>query len=145
MEILKHTHSGLRWLVLISLVIAIVNAFGKMNGLNAFTARDKKYGLLALIFSHLQFSLGLVLYFISPRVVFSGAVMKDSVLRFFLVEHVCLMTTAVLLITLGYSKSKRAALDSKKFKTTFWFFLIGLILILIGIPWPFQNYGTGWF
>ena len=116
-----------------------------MNGSYSFTAKDKKLGLFALIFTHIQFLMGLVLYFLSPKVVFSGEAMKDSVLRFFLVEHISLMTLAVVLITIGYSKSKSTALDAKKFKSTFWFFVIGLLLILAGIPWPFQNYGTGWF
>lgn len=145
MEILRHAHSGLRWLVLIFLVLAIINAVGKMNRTKAFTQKDKKLGLFALIFTHVQFLIGLGLYFISPKVVFSGAAMSDSLLRFFLVEHISLMTLAVVLITIGYSKSKRASLDAKKFKLIFWFFFIGLILILAGIPWPFQNYGARWF
>ncbi|MEM1406776.1 MAG: cytochrome B [Bacteroidota bacterium] len=145
MEILRHAHSGLRWLVLIFLFLAIVNAIGKMNGSKTFTTKDKKLGLFALIFTHTQFLLGIILYFLSPKVVFSGIAMKDSVLRFYLVEHLSLMTLAVVLITIGYSKSKKASTDSKKLKLIFGFFLVGLILILAGIPWPFQNYGTGWF
>ena len=125
--------------------MAIINAIGKVNGSKSFGTGDRKLGLFALIFTHTQFLLGLILYFISPKVLFSGAAMKDSVLRFFLVEHISLMLIAVVLITIGYSKTKRAATDSKKFKLTFWFYLIGLILILAGIPWPFQNYGTNWF
>lgn len=145
MEILRHAHSGLRWLVLIFLFLAIVNAIGKMNGSKTFTTKDKKLGLFALIFTHTQFLLGIILYFLSPKVVFSGIAIKDSVLRFYLVEHLSLMTLAVVLITIGYSKSKKASTDSKKLKLIFGFFLVGLILILAGIPWPFQNYGTGWF
>lgn len=116
-----------------------------MNGSKTFTTKDKKLGLFALIFTHTQFLLGIILYFLSPKVVFSGIAMKDSVLRFYLVEHLSLMTLAVVLITIGYSKSKKASTDSKKLKLIFGFFLVGLILILAGIPWPFQNYGTGWF
>lgn len=145
MELLKHAHSGLRWLVLLGLLAAIINAAGKMNGTRSFSATDRKLGLFALIFTHIQFVIGLILYFISPKVVFSGAAMKDSVLRFFLVEHITIMLIAVILITVGYSKAKRADAIGKKFKLTFWFYLVGLVLILLGIPWPFQNYGTGWF
>ena len=77
--------------------------------------------------------------------VFPGIAVKDSVLRFFLVEHLSLMALALVLIAIGYSKSKKASADSKKFKLIFGFFLVGFILILAGISWPFQNYGTGWF
>ncbi len=145
MEILRHTHSGLRWLVLIALIAAIVNAIGKTNGSRAFGEKDRKLGLFALVFTHLQFITGLVLYFTSPKVMFSGAAMKDSVLRFFLVEHISLMIIAIILITIGYSKSKRATDDGKKFRFILIFYLVGLILLLVGIPWPFQNYGAGWF
>lgn len=145
MEILRHAHSGLRWFVLIALILAIINAIGKTNGLKPFTDKDKKLGLFALIFTHLQFVIGLLLYFMSPKVVFAAASMKSDVLRFFLVEHALLMLIAVVLITIGYSRAKRAATDAKKFKSILIFYLIGLILILVGIPWPFIDYGAAWF
>lgn len=145
MEILRHAHSGLRWFVLIALILAIVNAVGKTNGSKPFTDKDKKYGLFGLIFTHLQFLIGLVLYFTSPKVVFAASAMKSDVLRFFLVEHIAIMLVAVVLITIGYSKSKRAETDGKKFKSILIFYLIGLILILAGIPWPFMDYGASWF
>lgn len=145
MEILRHAHSGLRWLVLISLIIAIVNAVGKTSGQVAFTDKDKKINLFALIFTHIQLLIGLVLYFISPKVIFSSEAMKSDVLRFFLVEHSLLMIIAVILITIGYSRSKKALDAGKKFKSVLIFYLLGLILMLIGIPWPFMDYGTSWF
>lgn len=145
MEILRHAHSGLRWLVLISIIIAIINAIGKTGGQKAFTDKDKKTGLFALIFTHLQLLLGLLLYFTSPKVVFSSEAMKSDVLRFFLVEHSLLMLIAVALITIGYSRSKRALEPGKKFKSILIFYVLGLLLMLIGIPWPFMDYGTSWF
>ncbi|MEP2772760.1 MAG: cytochrome B [Fulvivirga sp.] len=143
-DILRHAHSGLRWLVLIALLVAIVSAFSK-KGKSPYTAGDKKLALIALIFTHLQLVIGFILYFISPKVVFDGAAMKDSVLRFYLVEHMALMLVAIVLITIGYSKAKRLTDDSKKFAKIGWFYLIGLILILISIPWPFRNLGGSWF
>lgn len=145
MEALRHAHSGLRWLVLIALIIAIVNAIGKTSGKVSFTDKDKKIGLFALIFTHIQLLIGLVLYFTSPKVVFSGEAMKSDVLRFFLVEHSLLMLVAVVLITIGYSRSKKAVEAGKKFKSVLIFYLIGLILMLAGIPWPFMDYGASWF
>ncbi|MTI22587.1 cytochrome B [Fulvivirga sp. RKSG066] len=142
-DILRHAHSGLRWLVLIALVIAIFNAFSKKG--KPFTSGDKKLSLFALIFTHLQFVIGLILYFVSPKVVFAGTSMKSEVLRFYLVEHSLIMILAIVLITIGYSKAKRATIDAKKFKTIGIFYLIGLLLILAGIPWPFRDLGAGWF
>ena len=142
---LVHTHSGLRWVVLVLLLAAIFNALTKMGGKASYTNKDKRLGLFALIFSHLQLVIGLILYFVSPRVVAFGDAMGDKVLRFFAVEHLTMMIIALTLITIGYSRAKRKASDAGKFSTTFWFYLIGLLVMLAGIPWPFMQYGTGWF
>jgi hypothetical protein len=144
-QLLVHTHSGLRWFVLLTLIVAIFNSFGKTNGSRAFTNRDKRLALMALIFVHLQLILGLILYGISPLVQFTTDAMKDSVLRFYLVEHISMMLLATVLITIGYSRAKRALDEGKKFRNILVFFLLGLILILIGIPWPFRIPVAGWF
>lgn len=142
---LVHSHSGLRWLVLIFLLAAIVNAGTKMGGKATYTDKDKRLGLFALIFTHLQIVIGAILYFVSPKVVSFSAAMSDKVLRFFAVEHLTMMLIGAVLITIGYSRAKRKADATGKFKTTFWFYLLGLLAILAGIPWPFLNYGSAWF
>lgn len=141
---LVHAHSGLRWVVLVLLLVAIFNAFSKKSS-GQWTAKDKKITLFAMIFTHIQLVIGLVLYFISPLVQFSEGFMKNPIYRFYSVEHISLMLIAIALITVGYSKSKRAATDAKKFGAVATFYLIGLILILVSIPWPFRDLGAGWF
>ncbi|GHE59211.1 MULTISPECIES: cytochrome B [Roseivirga] len=141
---LLHAHSGLRWVVLILLIAAIFNAFGKKNG-GVWTAKDKKITLFAMVFTHIQLVLGIILYFMSPKVQFVEGFMQNPVYRFFAVEHITLMIIAIALITIGYSKAKRAATDAKKFGAVATFYLVGLILILASIPWPFRNLGSGWF
>ncbi len=144
-DILKSAHSGLRWIVLLALLIAIVNSFGKTKGGITYANKDKRKALFGLIFTHLQFVLGLVLYFVSPKVVFAASSMKSDVMRFYLVEHLALMLVAVVLITVGYSRAKRTSLDGKKFKSILVYYLLGLLLILIAIPWPFRDLGGGWY
>ena len=145
-QFLEKFHSGMRWIVLIMLVLAIVNALLKMRSKSAFGPTDKKWGLFALISTHIQFLVGLVLYFISPWVQFGANTMKETAIRFYTVEHITIMILAIVLITVGYSKSKRQTEDHKKFKTLFTFFVIGLLLILAGIPWPFREaLGAGWY
>jgi predicted acyltransferase len=79
-------------------------------------------------------------------VVFSEAWMKNASQRFYGMEHLLLMLLAIVLITIGSAKAKRASTDEKKFKTTYLFFTLGLVLILAGIPWPFREaLGGGWF
>lgn len=143
---LTHAHSGLRWLLLIALLYAIFNAFKKWQSGATYRESDRKAGLYAFILSHIQLLIGLVLYFISPKVgSFSGEVMKEPVARFFTVEHMSMMILGIILISIGYIRAKKQTADTKKFKTTFIFYLIGLIVILSRIPWPFQQYGAGWF
>ena len=144
-NILKHAHSGWRWVVLALLIYAIFNAFTKWRSGQSFEDKDRKTNLFAMVSVHIQLLLGFVLYFMSPSVQFSSATMKDSMLRFFTVEHLVMMLIAVILITIGNSMSKKALEDTIKFKKTFTYYLIGLIIILAGIPWPFRGFGNGWF
>ena len=82
----------------------------------------------------------------SPKVHAIGeSVMKEPVARFFAVEHLAMMIIGIILISIGHIKAKKAADDTQKFKTTFIFFTIGLLVILSRIPWPFQQYGASWF
>lgn len=142
---LVHAHSGLRWVVLILLVFAIYNAFSKKGNGAEWTEKDKKVTLFAMIFTHIQLLIGLVLYFQSQYVQFSDGFMKNPIYRFYSVEHIFTMLVAIALITVGYSKSKKAAESAKKFKSVATFYLIGLILILAGIPWPFRIETAAWF
>ena len=144
-EGLKHAHSGIRWIFLALLIYAVINAFLKWRGNKPFTEGDRKVGLFTFITSHIQLLLGLILYFISPKVgAMNAEVMKNATARFFTVEHITMMLLAIILISIGYSGAKRAADSTAKFKKTFIFFLIALILVLVAIPWP-PKHGAAWF
>ncbi|MDQ3109993.1 MAG: cytochrome B [Bacteroidota bacterium] len=148
-NIIHHAHSGLRWVALLLLLLTIFKAFSGMSGNKVFTAGDKKLALFTLISVHLQLVLGLLLYanlVMTAGFTFSAS-MKDPLMRFFSVEHIATMIIAIALITIGYSKAKRATSDRGKFKTIAIFFTIGLILILAMIPWPFMAKFAGfkWF
>ena len=140
---LLHIHSGLRWLVLLFLLVAIFKALGGKfyKSYSAGTGINR----LAMIMAHLQLIVGFVMYFISPKVIFAGSAMKDSILRFFLVEHVLLMIIAIVLITIGFLRFKRTTSYDKKINSILIYYTIGLLLILAAIPWPFRIPGSGWF
>lgn len=132
--------------MLILLLSAIVGAFRGWRKNAPHSEMDKKVGMFAMIAFHLQWTFGLILYFISPKVVFVEGFMKSTMLRFYAMEHIVAMTIAFVLITVGYSKSKKAEEDKKKFKHKFVFYTIALIIILASIPWPFRTeLGGGWF
>lgn len=145
-EMLVHTHSGLRWIVLLLMLMAIIKGFSGWNGQKKFSAGDKKVALFAMVSFHTQFLIGLILYFVSPVVTFSEGFMKIPVLRFYAVEHISLMVLAMIFITIGYSKSKKAVEDQGKFRKIAIWYLLTLILVLAAIPWPFrESLGGGWF
>jgi glucose uptake protein GlcU len=140
---LVHAHSGLRWVALVLLVAAVVVAIGKWQGRSGYTDGNRKLYLFTLIAVHTQLLIGLVLYFISPKVDFSQ--MSDKLYRFYTVEHTTGMLIAIILITIGYSRSKRATDAVTKQRLVGIFYGIGLLLILASIPWPFRIPGAGWF
>lgn len=125
-----HAHSGLRWLVLIFLVIAIIKSFAGWFGKKDYNKSDNLIALLLLSFTHTQMIIGVVLYFISEKIVAIGDAMKDSVLRFWAMEHGVTMLIAIALITIGRVKSKKATESVDKFKKGAIFYTIAFILIL---------------
>jgi NAD/NADP transhydrogenase beta subunit len=130
-------HSGWAYLALLLLVFAVVNSFIGMSSKKEFTAKDRKIALFALMGTHLQLLVGLILYFVS-EVGFkqlSGAAMKNSELRLTVLEHPLINIIAIALITIGWIKHKKATTGEAKFKSIAIFFVLGLVLILIRIPW----------
>lgn len=136
---LQHTHSDVRWLVLVTAFVAIVIPF--LNKNTEIGKKDKFPALAFLIMCDVQLLMGLLLYFFySPFGVeaFSQGmkyVMKTGEVRKIAVEHFVLMLGAVILVHIGYAKLKKAT-DKPKFnKIGLIYFGIALILILAGIPW----------
>jgi len=71
--------------------------------------------------------------------------MKDSMNRFYAVEHISMMIIAIALITVGYSRGKKQEESKRKYKTVAIFYGLGLLIIFAMIPWPFmKEFGT-WF
>lgn len=132
-------HSWARWLVLILLVVAIVNSLRGLAARASWIPNDNRISLWAVSATHLQFLLGLILYFISPFVqqAFAQmpAAMKDKDLRFWAVEHLVGMLIAVALVTIGRARIKRAATNIGKHRAQLIFFGIALVIILASIPW----------
>jgi hypothetical protein len=147
---LLHLHSLLRWIILILLMINIVRHFTASN--QPFTASDKKLGLFLMIAAHTTLLLGLYQWFTGPwgltniQNIGMGAAMKDSVSRFWAVEHFTGMVIGIILITLGKTVAKKPFADAVKHKRTAILFTLALVIILLTIPWPFRaGIGRPWF
>lgn len=133
---LQHLHSFLAYPVLLLLIITVLVALSKVAGKKPYGGL-KKLALITLIFTHTQFLVGIINYFVSPYGVknFSGENMGNSTARLLMLEHPLMMLIAIILITIGNAKAKKATTDAQKSKTILIFFGIGLILILSRIPW----------
>lgn len=140
---LVHAHSGLRWIALLLLVAAVATAFSRWQSRADFTESNRKLYLFTLVSVHIQLVLGLIMYFMSPKV--DTSMISDKLYRFYTVEHLVGMLIAIALVTVGYSRSKRQRVAVNKHKTVAIFMGLGLLLILASIPWPFRIPGAGWF
>jgi uncharacterized membrane protein YozB (DUF420 family) len=133
-------HSYLRWAVLILGIMAILKGIKGSNSGNPFTDSDRKSGLFFLISVHTQLLIGLILYvFLSPitQAAFAdfGAAMKNPAIRFIAVEHITVNIIAAILVTVAYSKNKKAIADTKKHKNAWLLYGLALALIVSRIPW----------
>lgn len=137
-------HSLFRWLVLIVLLYVLYKAYSGWVSRKTFSTSDNSARVWTIILVHIEFLLGLWLYFISPAIAFFRSNFKEAVqqkdIRFFGMEHSIMMLVAVVLITIGSAKAKRKTSDTAKFKTLAIWFTIGLIIMLISIPWPFSPF-----
>lgn len=137
-------HSLFRWLVLISLLVSIVIAWRGWQRRRAFSPLHNSLRHWTATIVHIQLLLGLWLYFISPITGFFLQNFREAVkirdVRFFGMEHIVMMLIAVVIITIGSAKAKRRATDQEKFKTMTLWFLVGLIIIFLSIPWGFSPF-----
>ena len=128
-------HSGWAYLALLLLVVAVINAAIGMTSKKEFTPKDRKIALLGLIATHIQLVVGLILYFVSPLGLASFGQMAESDIRIPSMEHPLINIIAIALITIGWSKHKKAATTEAKFKSITIFYGLGLLLIFSRIPW----------
>lgn len=128
-------HSGWAYLALLLLLVVVFNSVLGISSKREFTAKDRKIALFGLIATHLQLLVGLILYFVSPLGSAAFGQMKDAALRLTSLEHPLTNIIAIILITVGWSKHKKAENSQAKFKSLTVFYGLGLFLILIRIPW----------
>jgi hypothetical protein len=127
---LFHTHSLLRYLILIGLIVVIVKALLGLINKQPYGQLDNKLGLYLFIFTHTQLLIGLILYFVSPFVKFGPETMSDKTTRYWTVEHITAMVIAIVLITLARTTSKRMADDISKHRRMFIFNGLALVVIV---------------
>jgi len=130
---LLHLHSGFRYVVMVFLLAAILVAFVGWFGKKSYTDGNRKLNLFTMISAHTQFLIGLILYFVSPYVQFTSVTMKDTTLRYWTMEHLVMMLFAIVLITVGHSRSKKIVLHDAKFRAVAIAYSLALLVIVAAI------------
>ncbi len=138
-ETIQMLHSYWAYFVLFILIVAVANAIIGFTTNKKFVAKDLRISLFALIFTHLQLVIGLILYFVSPfgmsMISSRGMGGMSSAERLLALEHPFVGILAIILITIGWSKHKKQTTDKGAFGKIAFFYGLGLLLILSRLPW----------
>jgi hypothetical protein len=139
-------HSLLRWAVIVFGLLAVVRSLQGWLGARPWTPLDDRAGKYFVISLDVQTLVGLILYgglspITSAAFQDMGAAMKDAFLRFYAVEHLTMMLLGLGLVHVGRARGRKAATDVARHRTTAIFFVLGLLAILAGIPWPSRVVG----
>lgn len=132
------------WAILTIVIIfySIIRFFFNAYLNKIFKPLDLRIALFTLIFSHIQFAIGTVLYFISPKFKWweNGIeqVAQNDQYFFYLLKHPLLNILGLLSITIGWSLFKKAKTNYKRYMRLGIFYLIGFLLILLAVP--FENW-----
>jgi len=147
-------HSAMRYLIILVALWTLVQLASGLSGKKKFTSADKRPGMIFMILMDIQLLAGLFLYFFgswglsSIRSYGMGETMRNSMTRFFAIEHETGMLIALILVHIAYALTKKTNQSEKaRFSKPFWLFLIAFLFILSFIPWPFrESLGRGtWF
>lgn len=142
---LLHLHNLGRWAILVLLVLAIYKALTGMMGNKPFGTGDKKIGLFLMIIAHIMLLVGLYQWFAGPwglqniKNLGMAATMKDSVYRFWAIEHMTGMIIGIVLITIGRGTFRKNINDKAKHTRSFWLYMIALVVIFASVPWPWRE------
>ncbi|MCL5246331.1 hypothetical protein M4I21_10960 [Cellulophaga sp. 20_2_10] len=139
-DTILNLHSFFAFIVLAILILAVVNAVSGLLAKRDFNlTKDFRVSLFALILSHIQLLIGIILFFVSPNgfgsIKANGMGGLSPAARLLAVEHPFINIIAIVLITIGWSKHKKVMESAKKFKLIAIFYGLGLLCFLSRIPW----------
>lgn len=132
-------HNIVRWLVLLTGVIALLNSYRGLFTSAAWTPRDRTIAAAYANTFGLQFLLGLLLLWLSPltRTGFAnmGAAMRDPALRLFVIEHPLAMFVGLALAHIALARTRKAATDAARWRIAAILLTLSLLLVLARTPW----------
>ena len=134
---LLYIHSWLRYVVIAAAFWTLLRS--AMATGRPWTPADARSLRIFTIALDVQVLIGLVLYFqrgLLPTAATMGEVMRQSVARFWAVEHIFGMLVAVALAHIGAVKVRKATNDARRHRLALIFVALALIVIFLTIPWP---------
>ncbi len=136
MQFVIHLHDGIRYIILLLIVWSLFNAVIKQSR-GSFGSTDHNLYKWTKHIMEIQVIIGFVLYFYYSH--YKGFSQMDiPIMRFRAVEHPFGMLLAIGLISIGFAKMKRATEAVSKHKKILIFYGLGLLLIVLSIPWEFR-------
>ncbi len=141
-EVTLYLHSWIRWLLVFALLYSLISSGTALASGRPWTKANNIARGSTSGFAYLQLIIGLILYTVSPLIkVFmrnKEEVANDSALSFFGIYHVVMAIIAIVLLTIGGVKAKKALTDAKKHKMILIWFGLAAVVLLAAIPWPFH-------
>lgn len=143
-DIILFFHSSLRWIVVG--VAGVLFARALVRRKHEWTDVDTKALRVFVSVFDAQVLLGLIMYFgtsaLGVRTLAHAKIaMKDSVLRFFAVEHIVGMLMAAVVLHVGTARARRLGPSPQRQVRTALVVGFTLLIVFASIPWPFFPYG----
>lgn len=136
------SHNIIRWLVVVTGLIAVGIAFRGLLTHRKWSDYDRKTGLIFTILVDIQLMVGVVLYFIysdwALKAILEkgmGTVMGNGTYRFFAIEHAFYMILGFIFAHLGSALPKKVTESAGKYKRAALWFTLAVLLIIAGVPW----------
>ncbi len=148
-EYLLVAHNLFRWILVVWALYALYINYSGWKNSSPYTSKNKAINATFVGLLDLQLIMGLILYFVYSKVTqmaFANmaAAMRNKELRFWAVEHITGMVLVVVLAHIGSIVSKRAKVDSEKFRKAFIYFTIAVLLIILSHPLAFHGGNRPW-
>lgn len=142
--ILLSAHSIVRWLVLALGVAVVARALVGLGHSRTWAARDERVARLFVLTLDVQVLVGLLLHLGFSPITAAAlrdplAALRDTVARFWLLEHPVLMLAALACAHVGLIRARGAGTPALRARRALVWVGLAVVLLVIGIPWPFSR------
>ena len=121
-------------LVIVSLFAVVLNSFYSIVSKKIFTFFDLRITIFALVFNHVFFVIGILIYLFNLLSLFLAYEQEYMIDQnndlFFLTPHLINLLSTII-ITVGWSLHKKSDIDYKKVLRLFVFYFSGLAILIV--------------